>query len=135
MSVVDDIATMLLQAGVTAVVYRGLLPDNADDPDDNGAVAVLDYAGLPPEYAHDDADAPGIERPNFQIMVRRKEYQDAERDAYAAWRAIPKFNTWLGTTFYQEIAPLDSPSKIDVDETDRIVFVANFTTRRKVPNG
>lgn len=131
MSLVEDVATYLESVGMDVPVYRGRVPDSPD-----AVLAVLDYAGLAPQIVHDEV-LPAYERPNFQVVARgeRDDYDAAHDAAYAAWRALFVHGAVINGTTYHSIEPLASPFRLDVDANDRVIFAANFTTRRKVTDG
>lgn len=127
MSLVDDIATYLEGLGVGTEIHRGGLWDSPAE-----AMGVEDYPGLGPQYVH-DAALPAFERPHFQVRTRGTpgDYDTPHDAAYAAWRALSVHDTVINGTKYISIEPLASPFKIGVDGNDRVLFVANFTTRRE----
>lgn len=132
MTLVFDVADYL--EGVLGVpaqsIHRGLLLDSPPD-----CIAVQDTPGLPPVFTHSHGVLPAREQPSFQVTVRRVKvagYYQAGTDLInLIFQSLTLTNVEINGTQYVEITPLTSPFSLGSDQSDRMLWVCNFSTLRE----
>lgn len=126
MSLESDVKSYLIAQGQPSDIFRmGRLPPSPDD-----AVALIQYAGLRPEFVHNTA---GIsrDRPALQVHVRSKVYATAQARAQAIYALLAALvNETIEGTFYQRLEALGAPFLLDRDANDRTVIASNYYASR-----
>ena len=128
MAMVKDIAEYLEDKGIGTVgtnIFAGQMPDTPDI-----CVAVLAYAGQPPDEVSEDMEYPGL-----QVMVRGEKngFSAAMTKAYAVLNALHGVtDTTIETHYYYRISASQSPAQAGFDKNDRPLLVINFQVTKEV---
>lgn len=127
MSVLTDLRDRLVEAGVTAHVALGRLPDSPD-----ALIAFRDYpAGPSRDFSGDNL--PALESLAVQMLARGS--RDAglavvEALAWEAYRALTGRHARVNGASYDWIHPQHAPAPLGVDANDRPIYVVNWTIQR-----
>jgi hypothetical protein len=122
---VDDMARVLVDAGVGAVGTDIFLFRLPEDPD--SCVAIYEAGGRPRQVTHDGS----VRRfPQFQVAARDPDPVAARQKAEAVWRAYNGFlQAVVNGTVYEVIVPLGEPFSLTHDTSRRYIFAANYEAR------
>lgn len=118
MGLLEDLAAALQAASIatlTTDLFIGKLPDMP-----HAAMALYQYAGLPPLYTHHSL-IPSHDRPSVQLRVRDLDFAAVEARIYEAYQLL------CGLTDYLAIRPLQPPFQLDRDAHDRQHWAVNFS--------
>lgn len=122
----DDIATYLEAHGFGTVgvnLFKGSMPPASDD-----CIAVYEYAGSPPDLAHDGAE---IEQPGLQIRVRNKKFSDGSSLVESIKNILhPTSNKTIGKSFYLSIMANHYPIHLGTDQNNRHEWTVNFSVKK-----
>lgn len=131
MSVLTGLGSVLQTAGVGTVgtsIFYGSLPMEAPD----NAIALVEYGGAAPQWSFNQIE---WEQPRVQVLVRSVSgYVSARAWAHAAWEALAVVkNQAIGGVWYQQVAMLQSPFVLTLDERERqVTFVFNVEVWKQV---
>jgi hypothetical protein len=119
---VDDIATVLVSAGV-GVIYTSIFASTkATIPTGDGPyLSIIETPGMEPDYMHSSVpNTLDYKRPAAQILVRARNYSAAQTMARAAFNALAAVRMQtIGTTYHLYIRPQQEPFDLGVDDNDR----------------
>ena len=124
MAILEELRNYLLSNGVTGV-FMVKMPDTPDD-----AVCLYEYAGIPPEFAHD-----GQQWENLRVQAVARDaklnYANARAKAQSVYNVLNgTVNTTIDSSRYLKILALQSPFPMGADENDRPRIVVNFEIGR-----
>lgn len=123
MTTAMDIAAYLQTQAIGTLntdLFIGFLPDAPD-----AAIAIYDTAGRPSEIH-------GIDRPNFQVVVRDTSYLNASTKIESIQTLLQNTtNTTINGTFYADISNLQSPFSAGYDVEKRVEFKQNYKTIKR----
>lgn len=123
MNMLDEIQTLLRQNGITTEIYKGKMPELPD-----GAIALYEYAGRPPEFTHDEI---AYENPGLQVVARDKTYAAARQRIQEVFDILKRRrNEFIGEHRYLSITAAQSPFPLGTDTLDRQRFAVNFNVAR-----
>lgn len=101
-------------------IFIGYFPPNPDH-----AICVYDTAGR-------SSQIHGIDRPNFQVVVRDKSYSIAATTIQNIQTLLQNTtNTTINGTFYADISNLQSPFSAGRDVEERAEFKQNYVTIKR----
>lgn len=122
MSMLDDIGAYLAAHSIGTVGTNLFLGDMPETPDI--CVALYEYAGEPPEAAH---DSQVLEYPGLQVRVRGTSYS-AVKTAIENIQShlFPLANTTLSGSRYLYFRPVQSPFSMGRDSSKRVEMVQNY---------
>ena len=143
MALLDEIAGRLAAAGLASSsgaggwrLYQSWLPDSSALP--NPAVAIIETGGYPPELKVE------VDHPTFQVLVQGENIAKSS-GAYAAARAkaeaiklnlhgvggqLLPTSSAAGARYYVEVAALQDPTLIRMDEQQRPLIGCNYKAQR-----
>lgn len=131
MSVLTGLGTVLQSAGVGTVgssIFYSALP--MEEPDN--AIALVEYGGAAPQWSFNAIE---WEQPRVQVLVRSASgYASARAWAQSAWNALAAVkNQAIGGIWYQQVAVLQSPFVLSLDQREQYVtFVFNVEVWKQV---
>ena len=131
MSVLTGLGSVLQTAGVGTVgtnIFYAALP--MTEPDN--AIALVEYGGASPQWSFNQIE---WEQPRVQVQVRSASgYASARTWAQSAWTALAAVkNQAIGGVWYQQVAVLQSPFVLTLDEREQFVtFVFNVEVWKQV---
>jgi len=121
--VLDDVATLLAQAGLGTIgltIFLARLPDSPD-----AALAIREYGGPAPDYLYGGVD-PTQEWPRCQIECRDPDYAAARLRIERCARALGAVRERaVNGTHYHRITPLGPPVPLGEDESQRSRIIVN----------
>src|SRR5262245_12583645 len=126
MGLLEDIAAALQAAAIGTVstdLFIGKLPDLP-----HAAMALYQYAGLPPLYTH-HSRIPSHDRPSVQVRARDLDFAAVETRIYDAYVVL------CGLPDYLAIQPLQPPFQVERDAHDRQHWVVNFSITQALVAG
>jgi hypothetical protein len=118
MGLLEDLAAALQAASIGTVsfdLFVGRLPDLP-----HAAMAIYQYAGLPPLYTHQSL-IPSHDRPSVQVRARDVDFAAVETRIREAYVVL------CGLTDYLACQPLQPPFQLDRDAHDRQHWAVNFS--------
>lgn len=122
----DDISKKLQDESVGTVgtdIFKSKQPQKKTGQDVDNSITIYDTGGLAP-----DIYVP-VEYPTFEVLVRNKEYEDANAKAYEVYNALHNvLNTTLrsGGYYFYYIFAINSPQFIGYDTNGRAEYSINF---------
>lgn len=130
MGMLDEIGTYLQEQGIGTLasdLYLGRLPDSPD-----GVAGLFEQQGLPPRHHNGGSQAPFMENPRLQILVRGTDYETARTKAFDIYNKLNALtNTVMGGTCYTAIFAMHQPFPIGYDNNERVRFSCNFQVVKK----
>jgi len=128
--VLDDVAALLVEAGLGALgtdIYLARMPDSPD-----ASLAVREYGGMAPAYVFGGA-APTEEWPRIQLEARAGDYAAARLRIERAARALGAIRERdINSTRYHRLTPLGPPIPLGDDEAGRARIVVSFECAKSV---
>jgi transglutaminase-like putative cysteine protease len=122
MAILEELRGYLVANGVSPV-FMVKMPDTPDD-----AVCLYEYAGIPPEFAHDGQQWENL---RVQAVARDASYTSARDKAQSVYDVLNgTVNTTIDSSRYLKILALQSPFPMGADENDRPRIVVNFEIGR-----
>lgn len=120
----EDMAAVLVDAGITAPIFTGWQPDSPDT-----LVTLYEYAGEAP------ATLVQIENPGLQARIRQaaeeNDYQKCKMLANAVMAALHDKKNFAGSrAVYIHITAQQSPIFLQRDVNNRPEFVINFIVKK-----
>lgn len=132
MSFLDDLATLLIGAGVGVAGSSLFLGSAAIIPQGSGPyTSVIETGGVAPTRIHNKTSA-ATQRPTAQILTRAENYADALSTVRAAYNALDGiFNTTINGTFYLKIGAKQEPTDMSEDGSGRTQLVFNVEAEKQ----
>lgn len=135
MPFLDDLAWQLEDDGVATRGTDLFLTTRASVPFlASGTAAtlhIIETGGTAPQRTHNSLDAPAYLRPSAQVVARANSYEVARAmalDAYISLAAVRnQFIPSGGGSWYLEIAPLQDPFDLGLDERKQCRVAFNVT--------
>lgn len=130
MTFADDLADVLVNAGVATVVFIGT---HAQVPDSDGPhIVIVETAGAGIEFVQDVPGASMV-MPGAQVSVRSVDPSVAQTKAWEAWSALVLIrNRYIGSTWYRQVRVLQTPFDMGHDATGgRVKFGFNVIGDKK----
>jgi hypothetical protein len=124
---IDDLATVLVSAGVGVLNTNIFLTSKANLPSGNGPyISIIETSGTGPDNIQ-NALLPGYEYPGAQILVRGSEARPVITKIHEVWRAVASVrNQYINGVWYRDIHPQQNPYDLGVDDTGgRIHYAFN----------
>lgn len=108
-----------------SIFFAGL-PEIPDD-----ATSCWEYGGSAPAHVKGQ-QAPILEYPRVQILVRAKGYSEARTQAERIYRLLDGFSGVLGGVAYAQIRANQQPAFMDRDDKGRARIVANYSITKEL---
>lgn len=126
----DEIATRLADQGVGTIGSNIFLGSRALIPSTDGPfLSLTETGGTAPYRIH---NAPAVQRPMAQILVRAKKYNIARAMSKAAYLALDGiYNTTLSGTFYQKVIARQEPTDVGLDSLERVMISFNIEVEKQ----
>jgi len=122
--VLDDVAALLVEAGLGTIgetIFLARLPDSPD-----AALAIREYGGSAPDYLYGGTD-PTEEWPRCQIECRDPDYAAARLRIERCARTLGAVRERVvNGTHYHRITPLGPPVPLGEDESQRSRIAISF---------
>lgn len=123
---IEDDILVKLQAELVGTsgtdMFKGLLLNEPDN-----MICVRGYDGLPTDLAWDG------EYPYFQVAVRNLKYDDGQTKIQTIYRLLHGIcEETINGTRYLLIRALQPPMLLNIDKSERKVFVCNFSVMKEI---
>lgn len=131
MALLDDMATLLVNAGVGVVGVSIFSSSSAIIPTGAGPyLTLIENSGVSPTRKQNQAAA-ATRRPMVQILVRASTYSAALAMAQAAYLALDgKFNITISGTQYVKITARQDPGDMGLDGAKRAMSGFNLDVEK-----
>lgn len=97
------------------------------------AVTLYSSTAAPPTYHFGGDGNPDLESPRLQVLVRHTSYSSCASMAYDVFTELNQVsNTALSGTTYLRIAAVDSPTFLERDRNDRVIFTTNYDVLKEL---
>lgn len=131
MSILDDVRSYLITAGVVQPIFLSRIQDVNPGATELTIIGLFQYTGVDPIYVPEQ-NKPKYENPRLQILVRSKDDANAEIVAYQVFDLVSQVtNEVINTHNYQKISPLGSPFMLMRDEEERSIWACNYRIFRE----
>lgn len=128
--VLDDVAALLVEAGIGTLggtIFLARMPDSPDE-----CLTLREYGGAGPEYLYLGAD-PTQEWPRCQLEARSADYAAARLRIERCARVLGATRERVvNGTHYHRITPLGPPVPLGEDESQRSRIVISFEAAKSV---
>lgn len=102
--------------------FYSVLPESPDN-----CVALLEIGGVAPIFTLGSNNAPRIERPQLQLLVRNTSYETGASTAQDLYLILTQIaNQSINGTTYLRVVAMSNPNLLERDLSKRCVFTCNF---------
>lgn len=126
MSVLEDLGGYLDSQSALVTLgtnfFYSLLPENPDN-----CAAIIEVGGVAPVFTQGSNNAPKIERPQVQLLVRNTSYATGASNAYTLYLILTQIaNQSINGTTYLRVSAMGNPSLLERDLNKHCLFTCNF---------
>ena len=130
--VTEELASVIVTNGLGTLGTDLFLHVAPNEPDD--LVVLVEYAGDDPEYIQETVDV-HLEAPRIQVGVRNTSANLARAKAEDIYRALMRIrNESIQGTRYMWCRPVDTPSLVGRDDSNRFLVTVNFRVKKELTN-